>query len=77
MKLIDFDRPDNKEIQIWWVDILKFKHRSLFEFHVERSQYASLPSILVQIGPNDVFELIIGAHRWIFSFAIWSKHYGY
>lgn len=76
MKLIDFDRPWSKS-GIYWIDILKFKHKTLFEFCFEECQYTSLPCILVQIGPTDLFQLIIGLHRWNFSFAIWSNHYGY
>ena len=71
MKLID----TTYYVQGWCIDILKFRRRSLIEVTFEDAIYQSLPSVLVQVGPSEIFYLSIGLVKGILSLTIWGRHY--
>ena len=58
-----------------YVNILKFKRRSLIELSFEETCYNSFPSVLIQVGPSDVFYLSLGLVRFIISVTVWGRHY--
>ena len=58
-----------------YVNILKFRKRSLLELSFEETCYTSLPSILMQIGPSDIFYVSLGLIRYNVSITLWGRHY--
>ena len=83
MKLIEFikypvdtGKGTYPGVQGWTIDILKFRRKSLIEIGYDESIYKSWPSILLQIGPTDLFCLSLGMIKFIFTISIWSRHYG-
>ena len=56
------------------IDILKFRKRSLIELCLDRATYKN-PSLLVQIGPSDLFYVSVGLVKYIATLTIWGRHY--
>lgn len=77
MKLIDLSTFEQNKNVGWTIDILKYSHRSVISIECEESTYQDLPSILLQIGPSDLFYVSLGLVKYIFTLTIWGKHYDY
>jgi hypothetical protein len=73
MKLLD-KTTYNKGVSVC---IFKFKYRSLLELSFENSTYTEAPSLLVQVGPHDLFYFSLGLIKYIFTIIVWGKHYEY
>ena len=59
----------------WCLDILKFKKRCVIELSGDEASGKRMPSILLQIGPDSVFELSFGLVFYFLSLSIWCRHY--
>jgi len=58
----------------WYIDIFKFKRRSLIEIASETC-ITKNPSILIQIGPDEILDISLGLGFAYLSFRIWSRHF--
>ena len=74
MKLININKY-NQNGRYYAIQVLKFRNRILLELAYEESVYATLPSLLVQLGYEPFFELIAGTSKRILSFSILSRDY--
>ena len=75
MKLTDSKIYGSENLWGYCLDILKFKSRSLFEISIDEGAYKTLPSLMIQIGPTDLFYVSVGLVKYIVSFTIWGRHY--
>lgn len=75
MKIIDFNNYPDSPIPIWCLYLLKFGKRSLIEISVEEQCYRSIPSLLLQIGPETLLYLSIGLIKFNINFTLWGDHY--
>ena len=57
------------------IDILKFRKRSLIELCFDDATYRQNPSLLIQIGPSDLFYVSVGLIKYIATLTIWGRHY--
>ena len=76
MKLIDLQIYGDNNVPGWGIDILKFRRRSVIEVTVDKAEYQSFPSILIQLGPTDLLYVSLGLFRYILSISLWARHYG-
>ena len=75
MKLIESTIYSDSPIYGWYVYLLKFRKRSVLELGVEEQSSRTIPSILLQIGPDAVLYLSIGLIKFNVSLTIGGTHY--
>lgn len=82
MKLIDLvtyptDDGDGHfpGVEGWELNLLKFRRRSVINLAYDGAIYRGLPSILVQIGPSNLFELSLGLVKGYLTLSVWCRHY--
>ena len=63
--------------QCRYIDLLMFKKRSVVELSYELGSYCNMPSILIQIGGDDLMFLTIGLIKFNLSLSLWTKHFNF
>ena len=62
-------------VEGWELNLLKFRRRSVINLAYEGAIYQSFPSLMVQIGPSDVFQLTFGLVKGYLTLSLWCRHY--
>ena len=73
MKLIDFGVDESG----WILDIFKFERRSVLELTYESPIRQTIPSMMIQLGPEDLFFFSVGCVRFVICLSLWANHYDY
>jgi len=78
MKLFDIGTWNlNNNITGFTFQILKFKRVILFEFNIEKNTYGLEPTLMIQLSPQPLFEIILSFHKYNLSFHLLAKNYDY
>lgn len=77
MKIIDFEDHTDTPVPGFCLDFFKFKRRSILQITVDRIIDTKIPSLSIQLGPEDLFEVTLGLIKYYVSLNLWSKHYDY
>lgn len=74
MKLLDVNIY-NDRLPGYYLDVMKFRKRSLIQLHGEPTNYKTLPNLYVQIGPSEVLCVSLGLVFCNVSLIVWGRHF--
>ena len=74
MKMFSMSRYDDFGTTTY-IDVLKFKSRSVIEITYEDVVYYTAPSLLIQVGGGVIFTFSLSVLGGSITIDVWGRHY--